>query len=495
MPQAELRTIVKRMMDAGESEDNIAAVIRRMSPPTATVPEPPPSGMGSVARDVAIGAAKGVGNTVFGLGKMVRDYTPVGRISDAIYPNAFAAPERTLSDLVTDHYPANPIVEALKPTNTAQRIGFGAEQIGEFFIPTGAVSRVGKAVAELGKSGVVTKAQTGDTGTAALSMGLTAAVPGAASLVRAGRNLASGAEKSVAQALGATKEVHKATAQKIAPEMLERGVGGSRPQMLERAERELAGLGPQMGAAQRAAAEAGKTVPGQVVRGELQFAREGLMVPNAQGVMSVVPGSERVVRQLQRMEDFVATLGDEIPFDKANRIKQAWDKIVAKGGLYGPKATATAADNAQAWATREGAGAFRKLLNDASPDLAALNKEYAFWKGLKDVLKATEARTQAQSGGLVASIGGVTGAASGFASGDSLGDSVEKALIGGVAGRQVIKLLQSPTWRTRVSGPLKFKLGNALASGHAGEIQKVARHIIESLPSQLRPLPVPSPAQ
>lgn len=438
----------------------------------------PPQGRRTMIEDVAIGAAKGVGNTVFGLGKMVHDYTPIGRVSDAIMPGAF------------DQRPPE-----IQPTNAAQKAGFMGEQIGEFFLPTGAVSRVGKAVAELGKSGLATMAQTGDPTTAGVSMAITAAVPGTGRLISAGRKLAQGAEKTVAQALGATKEVHKATAAKIAPEMLRRGVGGSRAAMAEQAEAGLASVGPKIQAAEQAAVHAGKTVPGNVVRGELQFAQEGLMVPNAQGVMVAVPGSEAVVRRLGKLDHFVASLGDDIPFDKANHIKRAWDRIVSKSGLYGPKATATATDNAAAWATREGASAFRKLLNEASPDLAALNKEYAFWKGLKDVLKATEARTQAQSGGLVSSIGGVTGAASGFASGDSLGDSVEKALIGGVAGRQVIKLLQSPTWRTKVSAPLKFKLSEALASGKADQIQQTARHVIESLPSQFRPMPEPSPIQ
>lgn len=478
MPQPELRAIVRKMVDAGESEANIAAVIQRLSPPKEQPPQPEPYGVGDAAKDVAIGAAKGVGNTVFGLGKMVRDYTPLGRVSDAILPGAF------------DQRPPE-----ITPSNTAQRVGFTGEQIGEFFLPTGAISRLGKAVAEVGKSGIATQAQTGSPMATAASMALTAAVPGVSQLGKVAKNLRSGAEKTVAQALGATKEVNKAKAAKLAPEMLARGVGGSRAGMLEHAEAEVAKLGPRIGAAEQAAAAAGKTIPGNVVRGELQFAKEGLMVPNEAGQFLAVPGSEAVIRKLDKMDQFVARLGDEIPFDKASKIKQAWAKIVDKGGLYGPKATASATDNANAWATREGASAFRKLLNEGSPDLAALNKEYAFWKGLKDVLKATEQRTQAQSGGLVSSIGGVTGAASGFASGESLGDSVEKALIGGVAGRQVIKLLQSPTWRTRVSGPLKYKMSEALASGKAEQIQKTARHIIESLPSQFRPMPEPSPVQ
>src|SRR6187402_712582 len=39
--------------------------------------------------NVYTGAAKGAGNTLFGLGKLVRDYTPIGRVSDLISPGAF----------------------------------------------------------------------------------------------------------------------------------------------------------------------------------------------------------------------------------------------------------------------------------------------------------------------------------------------------------------------------------------------------------------------
>lgn len=441
--------------------------------PYEDVPLPAPAspyGVLDAAKDVGVGAVKGVGNTVFGLGKMVRDYTPVGYISDAILPGAF------------NERPAE-----ITPSNKMQQLGFTAEQMGEFFLPTGATSTVGKAVTELARTGVQTLAQTGDPTAAGVGMALTAVVPGAGVFRRQGVKLAENAEKTMAQALGATKEAHKVTAAKIAPEMLERGVGGSREAMLDRARSEVAGLKAPMRAAENAAVAAGQTIPSAIVRGELQLAKDALMVRTANGQLAVVPGSEAVVNRLERMDQFIESLGDDIPFDKALQVRRLWDKIVAKGGLYGPKAMATATDNAEAWATREGASSLRRLLDAASPDLAALNKEYAFWKGMKDVLKATSMRTQSQGGGLVSGIAGATGAASGFASGDSLGDSFEKALIGGVAGRQLIKLMQSPTWRTRVSAPLKFKLSQALTSGKVETIQQTARHIIESIPAQLRP--------
>lgn len=68
MPQPELRVIVRRMMDAGESEQNIAAVIQRMAKP-AQEPQPQSSALGRFASGAGemlnpITMAKGLYQTV-----------------------------------------------------------------------------------------------------------------------------------------------------------------------------------------------------------------------------------------------------------------------------------------------------------------------------------------------------------------------------------------------------------------------------------------------
>lgn len=418
-----------------------------------------------MAKDVALGAAKGLGNTVFGLGKVVRDYTPIGRISDAILPGAF------------DQRPPEII-----PTNTAQKVGYTGEQIGEFFIPTGAAGKLGKA-AEVGKSIGLTMAQGGSPTEAGVSGALTAVLPGGGVAKRASTSLREGAEKGMAQALGATKEGMKAEAKKLAPQMLERGVRGTRGAMLDQARAAVAEVGPKLNQAYREAAAKGTTVSGDVIRGNIQLAAEGLMTTAANGAKIPVAGTERVIQKLQSMDDFLAQLGPDIPVDKAATIKRTWDRIVSRAGLYGAKATATATDNADAWAVREGASAFRNLLN-ANPTIEALNKEYSFWKGLKTVLGETERRTQAQGGGLLAGAGALTGAASGFASGDSLEGSIGKAIVGGVAFRKVTQLMQSPWFRTTVSSRLKAGLAEALASGKADQIERAAERMLAAVPAQ-----------
>ena len=439
-------------------------------------PKAAESSLLEAAGDVVTGAGKGVANTVIGLGQLVNEYVPgVQRLNQAIYGqpvtrDTFGAARQ----------------EFATPTNTAQKVGFGAEQIGEFFLPVGAVGKIGKA-AEVGKSGVLTLAQGGSPVSAGISAGITAAIPAAGGAARLSRGLKQGAEKEMARGLGATKEVMKDEAAALAPGMFTRGVKGSRQAMLDQAKSKLATIGPKIGAEIKAAANAGQTVSGLVIRGELQLAKDGLMVANAAGKNVPIAGAEAVLGKLDRLDKFVGTLGDDIPFDKAQKIKSVWDRIVSKSGLYNQKAGAAATDNASAWALREGAGSFRDLLASGSPTLADLNKEYAFWAGMRKVLRETERRTQAQSGGLVSAGMGGAGAVIGGFSGDSTSDRVQNAVIGGLAGRKLIQVIQSPAWRTTVTGPMKHKLAEALATGNGERITHAIGRIAAAAPSQALP--------
>lgn len=419
------------------------------------------------AVDIGIGAVKGVGNTVFGLGKIFHDYTPVGRISDAILPGAF------------EQRPPE-----LAPQGTAQHVGYGAEQIGEFFLPTGAAGKVGKA-AEVGKAGLLSLAQSGSPTAAGVSAGLTAVIPGAGAAKKASGMLEEGAEKTMAQALGATKEKMKDEAATLAPEMLRRGVRGSRDAMLAQAEQKTGEVGAKIGQEYAAAGAAGQTVPGAAIRAELEKAAETLAVKDAAGNPVAIEGTQKVARRLAKLDQFIDSLGPDIPVDQAARIKQTWDRIVSKAGLYNQKAGASATDNADAWAIREAAGAFRDLLNK-NPTIADLNKEFAFWKGLKTVLSETQKRTQAQGGGLVSAGMGGAGAIAGALTGDTASDKAQNAVLGGLAGRQFIRVIQSPAWRTTVTGPMKQKLADALASGNAERIATAIGRIVAAAPAELK---------
>jgi hypothetical protein len=416
------------------------------------------------AEDVAKGVAKGVGNTVYGLGKIVHDYTPVGRLSDVIQPGAFA--------------PQNKPPE-LTPTNIPQKVGYGAEQLGEFLVPLGDVAQAGK-VADVGRAAVTTLAQTGSPAMAGVSGALTAAVPGASTITRASDALQASAEKAMVQALGATKEWAKAEAAKIAPQMLERGIGGTRAAMLDTAQTMAAKVGANLNQAYTTAAQAGQTVPSTIIAGNIQLARDALQTTLPNGARVTIPGTEAVVSKLNDLADFVQQLGPDIPVDKAAHIKRTWDQIISKAGLFGPKAAATAIDSANAWAFREAAGSFRDLLN-TNPTIADLNKEASFWTGLKKVLTATELRTQAQRGGLIEAIRGTGGAVAGAAVGGPVG-----AGVGQVASQQLSAIIASPWWKTQASAPFKAMLSNMLASGNAPAVAQVVGRITAAMPATVR---------
>jgi len=416
----------------------------------------------------AIGAAKGVGNTVAGLGEMVHMIPGVSAGVDALYGKP------GLSDASFKE-----ARRVTAPTNTAQAVGQGVEQVGEFFLPTGAVGKGAKIAADVGKSALLTRAQTGSNNAALTSAGITAAIPAVGAAARAvGPVLERSAARSMTQALGATKEWAKAEAAKLAPQMLERGVKGSRPAMLQQAKATAQRVGGELDDAYKTAAAAGETVPAAVIQGNLQVAGEAFKVTNAAGQKVVLPGTERAFERLQTLDEFVGSLGPDIPVDQAAHIKRTWDGIVSKAGLYGQKATASATDSADAWAIREASSSFRKLLN-TNPDIAALNKEAAFWTGLKNVLKETDKRTQAQSGGLVSNIAGVVGAASGLATG-----GITSAIGAGVVAQQLTRALQSPWWRTTAAAPFKANLATALSSGNAARVGEVAKTIAAAMPAR-----------
>lgn len=99
---------------------------------------------GAATKDQLIGMAKGVGSTAYGTGLMLRKYIP-----------GLAWAGNTISDYTLGHHASEEELEkgretlGLMPTNLAQKIGFGAEQIGEYFVPGAAIGK-GVKLAEAG---------------------------------------------------------------------------------------------------------------------------------------------------------------------------------------------------------------------------------------------------------------------------------------------------------------------------------------------------------
>lgn len=467
-------------------------VAPQAAPPVqAQRPPMPAAGRGTaidLARsyDAARGAGAGAASTIYHGGDLLRQGW------NAVAPQSMET-ERVINQ---------PAVQAAMtpPSSGAGRAGFAAEQAAEFLIPSTRIARamrgapVARAMAaEGGAAAALSAAQGGDPVTAGafgaagpvLSRG-TAQIPG---VQRAAGALRESAEQRVAQALGATKERFKAMSAKLAPDMLDRGVpgpmGASRSGLLEQARTKASGFGKAIDVALKGAAN--EPVSTGLILDALNEAKTGFQTTRRMSVADaarqglaeqardagggmvdvVITIDPRPVQQLDELQRTIAQLGESATVEQIVAVRRVWDDVVSRAGGFqhrsGGAFGVPLAEQTEAWAKREATKSIRKVLAEAQPDLAALNKEYAFWSGLRDVLTVTEKRTQAQQGGLTRTILGGAGATVGAMTGDNASDRMQNAVLGGLAGRQVMQVVTSPRWRF-VSANVRKVLADALMS-------------------------------
>ena len=428
-----------------------------------------------IAADAVTGAGKAAARSVLGAGAFLRENVPGGQaIHDA------AGGDWATVDLAN-----------LEPTNRAQQAGVVAEQVGEFFIPVGgvvgglarkvpalrtaapAIQRIADSATDAG----VTLAQGGSVPAAIASAALQGVIPSAH---RGEGVVRDSAERSMAQSLGATTNEAKARAAELAPEMLERGVGGTQRGMFRRSQGEVGRLGQLIGAEVSEQAQRGATVKTARFLEDMKAARlEGTQGGEA-GIDGAIYGTETILAKLEGLEAFAASQGDRIPIEHAQAIKKRWDDIVSQSGLYGRHADANPTDRAAAWVIREGANSMRKLISEKSPTLAKLNAEFSFWKGLEDVSAATALRTQAQGPSMTQTLTGGFGAIVGASSGN-----VIEGFLGGAGIAALSSLLRSSYFRSRAAGPLKVRLADALSSGDQGRVLQAIARFSAAAPSLL----------
>lgn len=138
------KAIVQRMVDAGESEENIATVIQHFKTTTPAAPTPRASGLatlGDFVIEAAKGAGKGLASTALGASQLINRGTAAIGLSKEVKPEVWDAAR---SEFTTAH-------------NTAQSIGKGAEQIAEFFVPGGAVAKTAALAGKLPKGAAAAK--------------------------------------------------------------------------------------------------------------------------------------------------------------------------------------------------------------------------------------------------------------------------------------------------------------------------------------------------
>lgn len=502
--------------------------------PGSTASEPAdersyPFGIPKVVGDVALGAAKGLGHTATGFGKLIHKIPGVTTAIDTLYG------QEGLSDAAFDEAD-----RVLTPTNTAEKVGFGLEQAAEFLIPAGAAEkaaaaataklapkftnapRLVQAAVKLGPRIATEAASAAGVATAHGDDSLTAgaigaAVPLAGTAVKAvAPKLMAGAEHGVEQFLGATKERFKAMGQRIAPEMLRRGIRGSRAQVAEQAATAAENAGQAIdGALQQFGArkvgttavvdaletakdafrttreltpiEALRAGHAEMLNGRLTF--KGHATMNANGMVELpVVFEPRAVRQLDSLQSVIRQLGPDARVDQMVAIRRAWDKVVSQAGGFQHRAPGAIGmplkDTTEAWAKREGAGAIRKLLDAEVPELTALNKEFAFWKNLDDVLSQTMQRTGPHGPGLISAVKEGAGQAVGAAAHGGLGT----AFAVGKLAKLLDSAFRSPRWQL-ASAQMKDRLAHSLMNNRSGEAAAILARLTAGGASQVAAAP------
>lgn len=154
--RAQLDGIVRQMIQNKESDSDIQFVVDDFSkkyqgenqPQTQQKPGFFQAGgaldkFGQAGSDISVGVVKGLGSTARNLARIAP--TIASKITESIGQGKIEDPTKFVEN-------------ALTPQNTAQKVGFGAEQIGEFLIPAGSITKAGKAVQALGKTSKIGKA-------------------------------------------------------------------------------------------------------------------------------------------------------------------------------------------------------------------------------------------------------------------------------------------------------------------------------------------------
>lgn len=434
-----------------------------------TEPAPKPQGATGLA-GFGVGVLKGIGSTLAGAEKLG------GKILDL--PGkalGFKPPvDKGLLELQKDK-------GTFTPKTTSQKIGFGAEQIAEMFIPIpggakakaatklagGAKGILGRGALEAGELGLKTAIQTGgDAKETAKSAAIGGAFGIGAGLLsktaaKTAPKLRASAERGMAKALGPTTKAMKLQTEKVSPELVKRGFKGlTRGDLAKKAASNLEKATDDLNRVIESIPP-GTRVNAKSILKALQDSKAAYMVDD----VIVEP---RAVKAIDDMAKTVKEMGPKVSFESMRNLRQILDKSVAKskGFLLDEASTFSIA------AKRDASNAIRRELAKQFPDLAKVNAEYSFWRNVDDILTETLQRTSAQSTPLGEQILGGAGAAGGFASG-----GIGGAVTGAVVLSNLRKAVTSSGWRT-VGAAIKSRLADALANNRLEEAAAIIAKIL-----------------
>ena len=387
-------------------------------------------------------------------------------------------------------FPKNP--ELLKPADN-EKLGYGAEQMGEFLAPGALASKLGKAVSvaedapllmrslsalakggiEAGSAGGVEALHGGNAGDIAKTAGLAGGITTAGEMLPFAANaIKSHAEDLYAKALSPTKQTTKfLTQNKVVPGLLQRGEYGSLKGLSNKAEDATADIGDQMNTLM--SARGSQTMSTKPILDSLEKAKQSYIVNGVPLNPDAIKPIEDLQSRISDMGNSSQTLGpgNQVSFNSLRNAKQILDNpVAAKGGYAG----VSVGDKYVLSAQKTAANSIRAELAKADPDMAKLNAEYSFWSNVGDVVDSTILRRTGQQGGLLGNgTAEVLGAAAKGGTGAAIASGANLARKGATSG--LARTFRSVQWS---------KLGNALANKDIPGMTKIAARLAAATSTQ-----------
>ena len=223
---------------------------------------------------------------------------------------------------------------------------------------------------------------------------MTSVLPVGALAGARGLKIPAGLKRSAAaqygQALRATKETMKRRSARVVPKLIERGATGSRAKLLKTAETKAAKALEELKEAE-GRIPAGTKVKIEPVIDWLEKKKAALTGARTKdGIL----GNEAGVKHLERLQEQIIDLGDDVPYETLVRVRRVLDREVAEsGGFFGKSLK----DTSKLSAKQEAANSIRRELGKTRPDIARINAEFSLWKTTGEILEETAQRTQGQS--------------------------------------------------------------------------------------------------
>ena len=271
------------------------------------------------------------------------------------------------------------------------------------------------------------------------------------------------ASEQITKALAPTKIETKATTQKIASEVSERGIlSFTRQGLLNKAQTAIIKVGDKFDEV-LASIPKTKTVNVKPIVDSLEASKRQFKVLEKGKEIIVEP---EAIKRIDEVKDILSQFGNKVSFESLRGLRQIWDRTVAQSKGF----VKTVDEGTKLDIKKRATNAIRKELAEASPDLAKLNAEFTFWKRLENVVGETIKRTQPQKGATEKVAQSV-----GFIAGFSKAGLAVPILVGEAA-RSLVRLTSTTAWRT-VSASLKVKLAKAIESGNTKNITEIIKRI------------------